>query len=314
MGFLSMVKFTENVILAELSNFKIGGPAKFYFEAKSVDDVREAIKIAQENKLRIFILGAGTNILISDKGFEGLVLKPAIKFLGAEGGVIEAGAGVLISELLDSAAERSLSGLEWAGGLPGTLGGAIRGNAGAFKGETKDVIESVDSLDVSNFKEIKRSNAECRFGYRTSVFKERSGREVILSATLKLTRNDAAEVKRVIREKIDYRLARHPMEYPNIGSIFKNVDYRLVPENVRPLVAGVVKEDPFPVVPAAFLISEAGLKGVTRGGAMISPKHPNFIVNILKASAEDVKELIKLAKKEVKNKFGIELEEEVIIL
>jgi UDP-N-acetylmuramate dehydrogenase len=205
-----------------------------------------------------------------------------------------------------------LSGLEWAGGLPGTLGGAIRGNAGCFKGEIKDVISAVESFDTETGKMITRNNADCGFAYRTSVFKQGGGKEIILSAVLALKPGDALEIAKAIQEKIDYRVRRHPMDSPSIGSIFKNVDLKKVPEEMRARFASVVKQDPFPVIPTAHLISEAGLKGVSFGGAMVSPKHPNFIVNVLEAKASDVKNLIELVKSEVKNKFGIELEEEVM--
>ena len=140
------------------------------------------------------------------------------------------------------------------------------------------------------------------------------GKEIILTASFGLRGGNRKEIESAINEKITYRRSRHPLEYPNIGSIFKNVALDTVAADVKPLVAHVVKQDPFPVVPTAYLISEAGLKGVSSGGAMISPKHPNFIVNVLSACASDVKKLINLAKKEVKDKFGIELEEEVQIV
>lgn len=323
-----MRKFKENVPLSRFSNYKIGGPARFFFDAKSEDDVRWAIKEARARKLPVFILGGGTNLLIRDEGWPGLVLRPNIQFVRAAGTRVEVGAGVSMDKLLAFAAKRSLAGLEWAGGLPGTVGGAIRGNAGCFGGETKDAIASVRSLDTKTMKIVTRTGKKCGFKYRDSVFKKKKGSEIILSATFRLAKGDKKEIIRSMREKIMHRRTRHPLEHPNIGSIFKNVPLGAIhaPGSTRYRGAlreavltfrgtrFTVKNDPFPVIYAAKLLSESGLRGVSHGGAMISPKHPNFIVNVLHASAPDVENLIALAKAEVRGRFGISLEEEVQIL
>ena len=178
----------------------------------------------------------------------------------------------------------------------------MRGNAGAFGGEIKDVAVEVVSLDTATLEVLTRANAECGFGYRNSVFKERPG-EIILTATFALQEGDPAEIARVIEERKEYRRKRHPLEYPNIGSIFKNVDLKRAPDTVRELCAHVIKVDPFPVIPTAFLLSEAGLKGLRRGGAMISPKHPNFIVNIDHAASGDVRGLVAEAKQTLLARF-----------
>ncbi len=305
------MKFKENIILSQFSSYKIGGPARYFFDAKNIADLRRALEYAEEKKLVVFVLGGGTNLLINDKGFDGLVIKSSFDSMEISGERIRAGAGVLMEDLLGFAIKHGFSGLEWAGGLPGTLGGAIRGNAGAFGGEIKDNVETVESFDIPGFSPRTRDFPECRFGYRSSIFKERNGEEVVLATTLKLAKGDSRKIKKATQEKIDYRLSRHPMEYPNIGSIFKNVDLKLIPKEAGSRVEKAVKTDPFPVVPTAYLISEVGLKGVSYGGAMISPKHPNFIVNVLGATCSDVQSLILLAKAEVKKEFGIELEQEV---
>lgn len=312
--------FQENVNLKDYSNYKIGGPARQFSHPKNVEEIGKAVEMARKEKLPIFILGGGTNLLIGDEGFNGLVLKPDIQLLEANGTTARVGAGVSMNELLNFLITKGLSGLEWAGGLPGTVGGAIRGNAGAFGGEMKDVVANVVSLDISGNPSaggpavIKRENAECRFGYRNSIFKMNDGKEVILEAILSLKKGDKKATREAIESKIKYRKDRHPMEYPNIGSIFKNVDLKLVPKDLLPQVQQVVKSDPFPIVPTAYLISECGLKGVSWGGAMISPKHPNFIVNVLGAKADDVKTLINLVKAAVKEKYSVKLEEEVIYI
>lgn len=323
-----MQKFQENVSLAKFSNYKIGGPARFFFEPKNEKEVRWAIEEAKKRRLPIFILGGGTNLLIDDGGFQGLVLRPHIMMLETKGTKVTVGAGVAMADLLKFSAGKSLAGLEWAGGLPGTLGGAVRGNAGCFGGEIKDSIESIRSFDTKTMKIITRKAGACRFGYRASIFKELAGREIILEATLALAKGKRSEIQKTIKEKIAHREKNHPLDYPNIGSIFKNVSldfiYKKGSDEHRKAVAAAaidycgssfsVKKDPFPVISAAKLISESGLRGVSFGGAMISAKHPNFIVNVLHANAADVKTLMQLAKVSVKKKFDVELEEEVQLL
>ncbi len=323
-----MIKIKENVILAGFSNYKIGGRARYFFQAKTPDELKEALRWAKSKKQKVFILGGGTNLLFSDHGYAGLVLKIDIRYLKAKGTQIEAGAGVSMASLIQFSLKNKLSGLEWAGGLPGTLGGAIRGNAGAFKGETKDSIESVKSLNVKTLKVFNRKNKNCGFDYRSSLFKKNDGGEIVIAATLKLKKGNAKEIRAKIQDKINFRKDRHPLEYPNSGSVFKNIPLtQIFKKNTLEYAEAVrqsnfnfrgsvvpVKNDPFPVVPSAFLISEAGLKGKKSGGAMISPKHPNFIINANNAKAKDILALIKLVKSTLKRKFGLSVEEEVQIV
>lgn len=316
--------FEENIPLKLHSNYKIGGPAKYFFNAKNTEEIIRAVGKARQLKSPIFILGRGTNILFSDDIFNGLILKPDIQFIERKGNLIRVGTGTPMIELIDYFIGRGLAGLEWAAGLPGTLGGAIRGNAGCFGGEAKDIIKEVISLDVSKPapKIIKRNNADCDFNYRSSVFKKkpfgefRAG-EIILEAVLIAKKGDKKLMEAVAQKNLNYRKQNQPLEHPNIGSIFKNVPLTRINADLTRTNAGikkVIKNDPFPLIPAAYLISEAGLRGVSFGGAMISPKHPNFIVNVLNAASQDVKNLISLVKKEVYKKFKINLEEEIEIL
>lgn len=307
-------KIQENVLLAQHCNYKIGGPARYFCDATTEEEIRSAILFAREKRVPIFILGSGTNLLFADEGYNGLVLKPNLQKLEAIGGIVEVGAGAPVSDLLNFTISHSLSGLEWSGGLPGTVGGAVRGNAGAFKGEIKDRIISVDSLEIDTLEKISRDNSACRFGYRSSIYKEKCGKEIILSAQIRLEKGDSDKIAAGIQEKINYRLQRHPMEYPNTGSTFKNVDLNLVPLKFRNAFAKVVKLDPLPVIPTAFLITEAGLKGTRSGGAMVSPKHANFIINADNAKSADVKALIAIVKQRVFDKFEIHLEEEIQIV
>lgn len=307
-----IIKFEEEVNLRFFNNYRIGGKADYFFRAKNVNDLIETVEEGHKKKLPIFILGGGTNLLISDQGFRGLVIKMDIDYLkNPKPLIIKAGAGVLMEDLIGYVLKHSLSGLEWAGGLPGTLGGAIRGNAGAFNGEIKDLIKEVVSLDVKKKKPeiIKRTKAQCQFNYRHSIFKNNG--EVVIEATLYFKKGERELIKKAIEEKIYYRISNHPLEYPNIGSIFKNVPLDKFSKKWQQKLMLVIKNDPVPVIPSAYLISECSLKGISFGGAMISPKHSNFIVNVLDARAKDVEKLIALTKKGVKKKFNVSLEEEI---
>ncbi|MFH0891096.1 MAG: UDP-N-acetylmuramate dehydrogenase [Candidatus Liptonbacteria bacterium] len=303
----------KNVKLSGYSNYKIGGPAEYFFEPKNIGELQSAIKFARDRKLPILILGGGTNLLINDSGFKGVVVHPFFQSVKTLiNNLIEVDSGVSIKKFLSFALKNNLSGWEWAGGLPGTMGGAIRGNAGCFGGETKDSVASVKSVRISDGKLIERKNKKCLFGYRQSIFKKNGGKEIIVSAVIKMKKGNACDIKKSIQEKINYRRSRHPMEYPNIGSTFKNIPLVELTEKQQKLYREMVKKDPFPVVPVACVISRAGVAGKRVGGAMISPKHPNFIVNLGGAKAKDVEKLIALVKKEVWRKFRIRIEEEII--
>ncbi len=308
------MEILENIPLSQFSSYKIGGSARYIIRAGNSEEVAEAIKFSRSKELPLFILGGGTNILFSDSGFSGVVLRPEIINLKLLGDILTAGSGVLMKDLLDFASDNGLSGLEWAGGLPGTLGGAIRGNAGAFGGEMKDNILNVSSIKINNndIGFINRNNSECGFAYRNSIFKNEALGEIIIEAKFKLSSGDKAEIKEKILEKINYRNTRHPMEYPNAGSVFKNVAYESLSPEFQKIFKERVKQDPFPVIPTAILLSECGLKGLKSGGAQISEKHPNFIVNLGNAKEKDISTLIEIMKGRVKEKFGVVLEEEII--
>lgn len=306
----------KGIPLRDFSTYHIGGPARYFAQVESEADLRDALAFAKKKKLELlFLLGGGSNVIISDDGFKGLVIKIQNTIYQLENTTVTAGAGLSMAELVARTTQAGLAGLQWAGGLPGSLGGAIFGNAGAFGGEMKDVIRSVKAARIENYESrIKEyTNQECEFLYRSSKFK-REGNYVILSAVLQLQKGDAKELTRVAQEKIDYRKNRHPLEYPNIGSIFKNISE---PEHVKkilekfPELAYDVQKKWHGKIPTAVLIQKAGLAGKRLGGAQISEKHANFIINKNEASASDVLMLIKEIKQGVKNLCNIELEEEV---
>ena len=304
----------ENVLLKNYSNYKIGGPAKHFIEVESTEELKDVLRLVNSQAQdKIAILGGGTNVLISDEGFDGLIILNRIKGIEREGGNLRIGSGTSIQDILEYCIENSLSGLEWAGGLPGTIAGAVRGNAGAFKGETKDNVVEVESLGLENLNEKIRNNAQCQFGYRNSIFKSGEGLdEFITHVVLELTLGDQEEIKEKIKQKIDYR--NNPMNYPSLGSTFKNISLDSLSPGLQKEFAEIVKIDPFPIVPTTKLLALCGLKGKRVGGAMISDKHPNFIVNIDNATAKDVKALIEIAKQIIREKYNLSLEEEIIYL
>jgi len=313
----------ENVSLKIYSNFKIGGPARFFFEFESLDELKIGLgewrEILENDKTvvdRKFVISGATNILFDDDGFDGLILCNRISFIRKDNeNMLEVGAGTSIKELNEFCVDNSLSGTEWSGGLPGSVGGAIFGNAGAFGGETKDSVFEVTSFDYLNGQTIRRNNSDCQFNYRDSIFKSQKLPEIIISAKFQLKIGNRDEIAAAMIEHIEYRRRKQPLEYPNIGSIFKNVPTESASADLIEKVREKIKDDPFPVIPTAYLIFLAGLVGHKIGGAQISEKHPNMIINfdgLVKAA--DVKNMISFVQKTIAEKFAVNLEPEVRIL
>lgn len=297
----------ENVPLMPLTWFKIGGPARYFARPTTLVELQDALQEAKKHVYPVFVLGGGSNLIVSDAGFNGLVIHPMLNSVNIDGTSISCGAATDMPSLVDATASRGLKGLEWAGGLPGFVGGAIRGNAGAFKGEIKDVVATVQSVTM-NGAIRRRNNAECEFSYRESIFKRNP--EIIVQARLKLEKGDAQELQAIAEQHRAYRQERHPLEYPNVGSIFKNTPVEHVPNEHRARFTDVVKDDPFPVVPTAAIIAATNIQGFRVGGAELSHKHTNFIVNRGHATARDVLTVIKHIKQTVRAKFEITLEVE----
>jgi UDP-N-acetylmuramate dehydrogenase len=212
-----------------------------------------------------------------------------------------------MKEIVDATVSVGLKGLEWAGGLPGSFGGAIYGNAGCYGGEIKDSIVQVKSI-TEDGKEKLRSNLDCEFGYRDSIFKH--VKEVIISATVALETGDRAELRTIADDHVAHRQGRHPLEYPNAGSIFKNVPVGDVPSERMALFEDSVKNDPFPIVPAAKIIAVAKLQGRRIGDIQLSDKHSNFMVNLGDGKTDDLLKLIEEVKTEVNDQYQIKLEVE----
>jgi len=294
---LSM-KFQRNVLLKNYTTFKIGGRAKYFFIAKTKNKLIKAVQEAKKLNLPFFILGAGSNVLFSDQDYRGLV----IQFQNQK-----------LSQLVSK-------GLEWAAGIPGTVAGAIRGNAGAFGQSMKDVVKQIEVFDVKEEKIKILKNKDCRFGYRDSIFKKNPNL-IILSAEIKFKKSNPQKIKKYL----EYRKKTQPLNFPSAGSIFKNPpgfsagelgeeDKFSSSAFAAARLIGEEDKSSSSAFAAARLIEECGLKGKKIGGAQISKIHSNFIINSNQASSQDVLKLINLVKKKVKNKFGIKLEEEIQIL
>lgn len=283
-------KIKTNEDMSKHTSFKAGGKAKFYIKAKTVEDVINTVKISKENNIPIVVLGNGSNILFKDEEFNGFVLKIELDTLKIEENIITAEAGVKNAILGRKALDNNLQGFEFAAGIPGTIGGAIRMNAGAYGGEIKDIVQDVEYLDYEDLKIKKITNKECNFEYRHSVFCE--NKNIILSATFKLENGIKKEIANRMNEFAKSRKEKQPLEYPSAGSTFKRgTDFI-----------------------TAKLIDECGLKGYQIGGAQVSEKHAGFIINKENATAKDIIDLVEYVKKTVKEKTGksIDLEVEII--
>ena len=279
--------------MAEHTSYRIGGPADLYVVAESGDELAQLIVLAGEHNVPVFVMGRGTNILVADAGIRGLVIElraRQARYSTCNGEtILRAEAGANLREIAGESVARGLAGIEWAVGIPGSVGGAVVGNAGAFGGYMSDVVRSLTVLEASGVREM--SAAEARFDYRTSRFKAGSkaaGREIILAAEMVLRPEPVAVLEERVAEYTRRREERQPAE-PSAGSVFKRTAQ----------------------YPAGFLIEQAGLKGARRGEAMISLKHANFIVNLGRARATDVKALIELAQETVLREFGERLELEI---
>jgi len=303
-----MINIEENVSLADQTTFRVGGPARYFVTAWQVEEAIEALEFARGKNIPVFILGAGSNVIFPDHGFFGLVLKPRLMSMELKGQTAKVGAGVIMDTLVRKTTARGWAGLEWAGGLPGTVGGAIRGNAGAYGGEMKDNIAEVTSVDIATGKLETRGREQCHFSYRQSVFKET--RELILSATLSFAKADKNEIEEIAEAHRQQRIDRHPLEYPNAGSIFKNIPVAQAQPEVIKEFKEVIKTDPFPVIPAAAVIARAGLRGVCCRQACVSDKHTNFIINKGGALSSDIVLLIDRVKQTVREKYNLSLEVE----
>jgi UDP-N-acetylmuramate dehydrogenase len=315
-----MIEIQKNIKLADYSTFKIGGPAKEFVAVQSEEDLKEALEYGENNKLKIFILGGGSNILFSDSGFDGLVIKINNNSYLIQDNQIECGAGLPLSQLVNLAKDNNLSGLEWAVGIPGTVGGAVRGNAGAFGGSMGDIVEKVRVLDIKDKQLNIYDSGKCEFGYRNSVFKKNHSL-IIVSTEIRLEKGDKEKIDEKMKEIITKRAEKQPKEWKgSAGSFFENP----VVDNAELInrfsaqggpAGGWEKEREGEVaskrIPAGWLIEEAGLKGKKVGNVAISETNANFIINTGGGTAEEIIMLASIIKQKVRDELGVQLKEEV---
>jgi UDP-N-acetylmuramate dehydrogenase len=298
----------KNEPLKNHTTYRLGGPADFYFAAESAEEIAAALAAAKTDDLDVFILGGGSNVLVADAGFRGLVISCGQRKIEVQGTRLVADAGAVLFSAVKASVEAGLKGLEWAAGIPGTVGGAVRGNAGAYGGEMKDGIVSVEAADLATGERRSFTNADCAFGYRDSRFKHEGW--FILAATFALAPGDKEASTVKLEETLGLRRSKLPLEFGSAGSVFKNYDVsRGVPQNIKDDVPQRFID--YGRIPANWFIERAGLKGRRIGDAMISDKHANFFVNAGSATAADVRSLIAFAKMKVKEAYGVELVEEI---
>ncbi len=290
------IQMIENADMSQFTTFKSGGKAELLVVVKNEDDLIDMIKTAREKKLKFCILGNGSNVLVQDGGYDGLIIKidgdeqrPEI-----DGVEIKAFAGIMLSQLAREAMENSLSGLEFAAGIPGTVGGAVFMNAGAYDGEISFVFKECKVLDLRDLSVKVITKSEMDFSYRHTALENEAGQPemIVLSATFVLKRGCKDDIQKKMKDFNNRRLEKQPLNYPSGGSFFKR------PEGYF----------------AGKLIEDSGLKGLTFGGAAISEKHSGFIINKSGATAGDIITLMEVARAVIYGKFGVVMEPEVRII
>lgn len=270
------------------TTFKIGGCADIFCEPETIDELKEILSLAKQYKIKPMIIGNGSNLLVSDKGIRGLVIKIGDKMseVRVEGETIIAGAGAKLKKISNAAQQSSLTGFECLSGIPGSFGGAIYMNAGAYGAEMADILTQACVMTAEGELLIVKKE-DMQLGYRNSIFMHRDW--IILSGVIKLCKGDREKIDEKIKETTLLRTTKQPLEMPSAGSVFKR------PEGYF----------------AGKLIEDCGLKGHSIGGAMISPKHAGFIVNFNNATAQDVTDLIKYTQDKVFEKFNVKIEPEI---
>lgn len=282
------VKIDEK--LSRYVNFKVGGPADILVTPKNKEQIIKTVSICKENNIPFYVIGNGSNLLVKDGGFRGVVISlTKVNNITVDGERIKAECGAMLKQVSDKAVENSLTGFEFACGIPGTVGGAVFMNAGAYNGEMSQVIESADVINEKG-EIITLNNEELDLGYRSSIVMKKG--YVVLSTTFKLEKGEVKSIKDLVADLTDKRESKQPLEYPSAGSTFKR------PEGYF----------------AGKLIQDAGLKGYGIGGAAISEKHSGFVINKGGATAKDILDLIHHIQDEVKKQFGVELHTEVRII
>ena len=304
-------KIEKNKLLSNLTTLRMGGLIKYYLEVSEKDDLKEILELLKKKEEKYFILGGGSNILANDKEYDGYIIKMSNDNIVVKGERVECGAGSSLIKTIHSVVSESLEGIEWAAGIPGTIGGAIRGNVGAFGNSISDIVEMVEVYDI-NKKEFKMfSRNDCQFNYRDSIFKKDKNL-IVWRVTLRLKKGDVAKIKEIVSNNLFKRNESQP-KLPSAGCVFEN------------FIAGEVKENNIQLykladnqqkiingkIAAGWIISELGLKGKKIGDVKVSLEHANFIVNTNVAKAEEFIMMISYIKTKVRDEFKLQLKEEI---
>jgi len=300
----------KGILLKDYTTFKIGGPAKYFFVTKTKDDLIKAIKVSKKFELPFFILGGGSNVLFSDKSFNGMVIKLQMGGIEINKNNVYAAAGVMLPKLANIIFKNNFTGFEWATGVPGTVGGAIYGNAQAFGTKISDAINNVEVLNSKTLKVENFSKEKCKFSLKNSIFK-RNKNLIILSVILNFKKGDEKEIKEKIHKFLKHRKKCHPIEFPSAGSIFVNPEIQIKNKKLLEKYPELNELNKCGIIPSGYFIEKSGLRGKKIGGAQISEKHANFIINLGDAKAKDVLALINLAQKKVKDTFNVKIETEI---
>lgn len=298
--------------MAKHTSFRIGGPARLYFIANSSEEAINALTLAKELNIPFVTFGGGSNLLVSDDGYQGLLIQMANRSVTVDGVRITAESGAITGLVARKSVDAGLTGFEWAIGVPGTIGGAVYGDAGCYGGEMRDSIVSVDVYRLSDGQRVTYTKEECQFGYRESRFKHDP--HLILGCTLELRpTTDQMAGKQRMEEIMRQRKEKQPLEQSSAGCAFKNFEYEneadieLLTREVA-VPGGMLKNKS---LGAGWLVDQAGLLGQAVGQVEVSMKHGNFLVNKGQARAQDVIGLISLIKRKIRDEFGIEMHEEV---
>jgi UDP-N-acetylmuramate dehydrogenase len=300
------VSVSEGMLLSDRTRFGIGGPAELYVEAASEPALSAALRIARSSGVNFSVIGAGTNLIVSDEGCDGIVLRFTANRISSDGAMLRAEAGAELQALVDYSIEHGLRGLETMTGIPGSVGAAIYGNAGAYGHSIDERVERVRILDSDEVRSF--TAAECQFRYRESVFKERKD-WIILGVELHMTPAPASELRQTADEILKVRLAKYPAAMKCAGSIFKNLILAELPESVRRQIPErVIREGK---APSAYFLEQVGAKGMHSGSVRVADYHANLIYNEGGGTACELRSLIDELKSRVRERFGLELEEEV---
>lgn len=320
------MQIQHNVDLSQILWYRLGGKAKYFLEAKDKQDIYQALDFIEKNNIKnVFFCGLGSNLIFTKDSFDGAVIRittdmPTANFTSDD--LVSAFAGDTLNTVIQFSLFRQRTGLEWAGGLPGTVGAAVRGNVGAYGGEIKDSLyeAEVAIIDDGRVQTKKIPNKELEFEYRGSIIKQHKGKMIVLSATFDLSHATSEETKvanETYQKNIQTRKDRHPLEYPNCGSVFKNIRE---PEKVEkiysvfPETKEMSQTKWYGKIAAAYLIQKLGLQGFRVGNAQVSEKHALFIVNLGDAKAQDVLTIIDTIQQKMQETFGFTLETEVEII